>query len=61
MTLQEIGYSKALEIVSSCQVLHSCADFLPDHAHRTLYESKGLEFNDVSSTFLYAFLVTEKT
>lgn len=31
------------------------------HARRTLYESKGLEFNDVSLTFLRIFLVADKT
>jgi hypothetical protein len=31
------------------------------HSHRTLYESKGLEFNDVSPTFLHIYLVTDGT
>jgi len=30
------------------------------HARRTLYESKGLEFNDVSPTLLHICLVTDK-
>ena len=30
------------------------------HTNRTLYESKGLEFNDVSLTFLRIFLMSDK-
>ena len=29
--------------------------------HRTLYESKGLEFNDVGPTFLHAYTVADET
>jgi hypothetical protein len=31
------------------------------HANRTLYESKGLEFNDVSSPSLQIYLITDET
>ena len=31
------------------------------HAYRTLYESKGLEFNDVGLTFLCVSLTTDET
>ena len=35
--------------------------FYLTHAHRTLYESKGLEFNDVSPRFLRIYLISDKT
>ena len=59
-TLQGTGYNKGLETVSSCQFLGSVLAICLNHPRRTLYESKGLEFNDVSLDFLYIFPLPTK-
>ena len=49
---QKTSCSKDSGTVLSCRVSHYFVSFLSNLCHRTLYESKGLEFNDVSHTFL---------
>ena len=60
MILQGTCYREGLETVSSCQVLCLYVSCVPDRARRTLYESKGLEFNDVSLNFLHIYRITNK-
>ena len=60
MILQGTCYREGLETVSSCQVLCLYVSCVPDRARRTLYESKGLEFDDVSHNFLHVYPVADK-
>jgi len=55
MIPRRTGCGKGLGIVSLCWVFLLPVGCLFDHSHRTLYESKGLEFNDVSPTFPHIY------